>query len=191
MGDAIIRRCLASRSPMDGDRSGHRLCSLGRGCCPHPAHLLGCSWEMPHGPKRHQSLFSQRALCNHNTWPQGRQDCVSKVSLQVRDPGNPTLGIHLPVPTRLHLPPQASPGTPGITEWGNPKAPCTPGLWRHSAHKSASRPTTHLPYTILTWTPVLPEKHTERMCIPVQEGETHSRLFPPRSLITLGQAHGS
>lgn len=55
---------------MDGDRRGLRLMFPWERCCPYPAHLLWCSWEMPHGPKRHQSLFSQRALCKAlNTTP--------------------------------------------------------------------------------------------------------------------------
>ena len=162
-------------------------CSPGRGCCPYPAHLLGCSWKMPHGPKRHQSLFSQRALCKSlDTTPGPRADrTVSPRSdyqsetWATQTQGLSGMSIHLPLPIGLLLPTQASPGTPRITEWGNPKAPCIPSLWRHSVRKSASRPTTHLPYAILTWTPVLPKKQAACMCTSVWRGRHDSISFLP------------
>lgn len=145
-------------------------CSLGRGCCPCPAQLLGRSWEMPHGPRRRQSLLPTQ----HNTWPQGRQDCFSKVTLPARDPGSPKLGPKADEPS-LTCPHQATLPSPGLSPWyprnyrmGKP--PPHPQTPQHSSsveaqcpHRSASRPRIHPPYAILTWTPVLPEK--QAVCV--------------------------
>lgn len=65
----------------------------------------------------------------HNTWPQGSQDCVSKVRLQVRDPGHPKQGlsrrsIHPPVPSGC-TPTPDPPGTLGSTEWGTLRLPAS------------------------------------------------------------------
>lgn len=150
---------------MDGDRSGLRLMFPWERVlpmpCPSSGVLLGnATWakEAPIPFLPESSVHCTR----HNTWPQGRQDCVSKVRLQVRDPGNPKhdlshMNSHPPVPIRLHTHPDP-PGTPGITEWGT-----LPSLWRHNAGKSASRHTAHPPYAMLTWTPVLPE--TRAVCM--------------------------
>lgn len=185
MGDIIIRRCLASGSTMDGDRSGLRLMFPWERVlpipCPSSGVLLGNATWVKEAPIPFLPESSVK-VTRHNTWPQGRQDCVSKVRLQVRDPGNPKLGrkphsIHPPVPIRLHTQPCPS-WYPRDYRMGYPQAPSIPSLWKHSAGKSANRPTTHPPYAMLTWTPVLPEKQAVCMYASVWRVETQSHILP-------------
>lgn len=171
---------------MDGGRSGLKLMFPWERVlpmsCPIYRVLLGnATWA-----KEAQPLSSQRALCSKSlkTTPGLRADRTapprSHYKPETRAAQNWGLShsnIHSPAPTRLHLPPQASPS-------GTPQTPNIRGVWRQCPHRSASRPRIHPPYAILTWTPVFPEKQVA--CVHASGGKTQPHLFPLGSLSTLG-----
>lgn len=143
MLDAIIRRCLASGPTMDGGRSGLRLMFPWERVlpmpCPTSRALLGNATWAKEAPVP-SPLESSVQVTQHNTWPQGRQDCFSKVTLPARDLGSPKLGPKADEPS-LTCPHQATLPSPGLSPWyprnyrmGNlpPRLPSIPGLWRHS-----------------------------------------------------------
>lgn len=80
---------------MDGDRSGLRLMFPWERVlpipCPSSGVLLGNATWAKETPIPFLPEISVQ-VTQHNTWPQGRQDCFSKVRLQVRDLGNPNPG---------------------------------------------------------------------------------------------------
>lgn len=157
-------------------------CSLGRRCCPCPAQLLGCSWEMPHGPKRRQSLFSQSSVqvTQHNTCP-GQTGLLLQGHTPSQRPGHPnwslSIGHSLTCPIRpLLLVPQelqtgeASPRLPAFLVCGGKQVRI------------------HPPYAILTRP--RPQRFLRNklhhVCVYLCRGETCSHPSPLRSLSSLG-----
>lgn len=102
---------------MDGDRSGLRLMFPWERVLPIPCPSSGVLLENATWAKETPIPFlpeSSVQVTGHNTWPQGRQDCVSKVRLPVRDLGNPNPGPkwHEHSPTSTH---RTAPPTPGLS----------------------------------------------------------------------------